>query len=427
MLQLVHGHADSDIRSPNTLLALQEMTAAGYVDPADAEQLVRAHAFLRTVEHRLQLVDEQQVHTIPDEPGAVERLARVMGYRDTADADASEALWHDLRRQELTVRGIHERVYFRPLLEAFASTEGALSPEAAVARLVAFGFTDARRTQAAVRELTRGLNRASRLMQQMLPLMLDWLSTSPDPDLGLLQLRNLLAGKQRHAALVEAFRESPQAAQRLCEVLGTSRLLGDTLAHNPDLVSRLPDPARLATPTRAALVNSASNAAAWRATSAERQDALRRWNDRNRFGVAARDLFGQADVSAVGHDLSTLGEAVVEVGLAGLDPQVPVAVIAMGRFGGAELSYGSDLDVIFVFDGSGAAARPARPTGWPPACCGSWAVHPGRAHLRDGRRPAAGGSAGLDGPQPGGVPLVLGALRTGVGAPGHDPGSARGR
>ena len=84
LLQLVHGHADSDIRSPNTLLALQEMAAAGYVDPADADQLVQAHAFLRTVEHRLQLVDEQQVHTVPDEPGAVERLARVMGYRDTA-------------------------------------------------------------------------------------------------------------------------------------------------------------------------------------------------------------------------------------------------------------------------------------------------------------------------------------------------------
>ena len=354
LLQLVHGHADSDIRSPNTLLALEEMTAAGYVDPADATELVTAHAFLRTVEHRLQLVDEQQVHTVPEDPDAVEHLARVMGYRDTPDGDASEALWRDLRRQQLTVRGIHERVYFRPLLEAFASTEGALSPEAAVARLVAFGFTDAKRTQAAVRELTRGLNRASRLMQQMLPLMLDWLSTSPDPDLGLLQLRNLLAGKPRPTALLEAFRESPEAAQRLCLLLGTSRLLGDTLAHNPDLVTRLPYPERLATHPRDQLVANATSAAAWRATRGERQEALRRWNDRNRFGVAARDLFGVADISTVGRDLTTLGEAVVEVALAGLAPKVPFAVIAMGRFGGAELSYASDLDVIFVFDGAGA-------------------------------------------------------------------------
>jgi len=355
LLQLVHGHADSDIRSPNTLLALEEMTGAGYVDPTDARQLVKAHAFLRTVEHRLQLVDEQQVHTVPDDPAAVEHLARVMGYRDTPRGEASAQLWHELRRQQLSVRGIHERVYFRPLLEAFASTEGALSPEAAVARLVAFGFTDARRTQAAVRELTRGLNRASRLMQQMLPLMLDWLSTSPDPDLGLLQLRNLLSGKQRHTTLVEAFRESPEAAQRLCTLLGTSRLLGDTLAHNPDLVTRLPYPDRLATHPRTELVANASSAAGWRPSTTARQEALRRWNDRNRLGIAARDLFGLADISTVGRDLSTLAEAVVEVALAGLEPQIPFAVIAMGRFGGAELSYASDLDVIFVFDGAGAA------------------------------------------------------------------------
>jgi len=355
LLQLVHGHADADIRSPNTLLALQEMTAAGYVDAGDAEQLVEAHAFLRTVEHRLQLVDEQQVHTVPDDPGAVEHLARVMGYRDTPDADASEGLWRDLRRQELTARSIHERVYFRPLLEAFASTGGALSPEAAVARLVAFGFTDARRTQAAVRELTRGLNRASRLMQQMLPLMLDWLSVSPDPDLGLLQLRNLLAGRQVHATLVETFRESPEAAQRLCLLLGTSRLLGDTLAHNPDLVPRLPIASRLGTAPPAELVERAASAAAWRSSPPQRQHALRRWNDRNRFGVAARDVFDLADVSTVGRDLTHLAESVIEVSLAALEPRVPFAVIAMGRFGGGELSYASDLDVIFVFDGTGAA------------------------------------------------------------------------
>ncbi len=356
LLQLVHGHADADIRSPNTMLALEEMTGAGYVDPRDAAQLVTAHTFLRTVEHRLQLVDDQQVHTVPTDPAAVEHLARVMGYRDKPTGDASDGLWHDLRQQQVTVRAIHERVYFRPLLEAFASAEGALSPEAAVDRLVAFGFTDAKRTQAAVRELTRGLNRASRLMQQMLPLMLDWLSTSPDPDLGLLQLRNLLAGKQRHTTLVDAFRDSPEAAQRLCCVLGTSRLLGDTLAHNPDLVTRLPSAEQLATRATLELAASAQAATAWRADPADRQDALRRWNDRNRFGVAARDLFGLADISTVGRDLTRLGETVVEAALAGLAPTIDFSVIAMGRFGGAELSYGSDLDVIFVFDGTGPTA-----------------------------------------------------------------------
>ncbi len=225
----------------NTLVALDEMARAGYVDPDDAAQLVDAHRFLRTVEHRLQLVDDQQVHTVPDDPVAVDHLARVLGYRDTPAGDAAEGLWGDLRRHQLAVRAIHERIYFRPLLEAFASTSGALSPEAAADRPRRVRLHRCPRTQAAVRELTRGLNRTSRLMQQLLPLMLDWLSTSPDPDLGLLQLRNLLSAKPRQATLVEAFRESPEAARRLCLILGTSRLLGDTLARNPDLVARLPE------------------------------------------------------------------------------------------------------------------------------------------------------------------------------------------
>jgi len=356
LLQLVHGHADADLRSPTTLAALDEMGDAGYIDPEDATRLAEAYRMLRTVEHRLQLVDEQQVHTMPTDPDAVEHIARVLGYRDTTRGTAAEQLDTDLRRRRLGVRSIQQRVYFRPLLEAFAAGEGALSPEAAVARMQAFGFTDAKRTQAAVRELTRGLNRSSRLMQQMLPLMLDWLSASPDPDLGLLQLRNMLTGPQRQTTLVEAFRESPESAQRLSMLLGTSRLLGATLARNPDLVVRLPDPKRLSTRPRDELVTSASDAVSWRATRAEKQEAMQRWNDRNRLGIAARDVLGAADVHIVGRDLSTLAEASVQAALDTLDPQVAFAVLAVGRLGGAELSYASDLDVIFVFDGPGAGA-----------------------------------------------------------------------
>ena len=359
LLQLVHGHADRGLRSATTLVALAEMTAAGYIDPDDGARLADAYTLLRTVEHRLQLVDEQQVHTVPTDPGALDHLARVLGYRDVPEGTASDQFERMLRHHQLAVRAIHQRVYFRPLLEAFATGDGALSPEAAVARLQAFGFTDALRTQAAVRELTRGLNRSSRLMQQMLPLMLDWLSSSPDPDLGLLQLRNLLTGPQRQATLIEAFRESPEAAQRLCTILGTSRLLGDVLARNPDLVVRLPEPDRLATRPRAELVVSASQLITWRTSGTARQEALRRWNDRHRLGVAARDVLGTADVCTVGRDLTSLAEATVEAALTSLAPTLPFAVIALGRFGGAELSYASDLDVIFVFDGTGSAYREA--------------------------------------------------------------------
>ncbi len=109
------------------------------------------------------------------------------------------------------MRSIHERLYFRPLLEALAGRRVAAQPEAAAEALAAFGFVDAERTRAAVRELTRGLTRSSRLMQQLLPLVLDWLSASPDPDLGLLGLRNLAAGERRAA---DAGRRLPRLARR---------------------------------------------------------------------------------------------------------------------------------------------------------------------------------------------------------------------
>ena len=356
LLQLVHGHADSDLRSPTTEVALEELATAGYVDLDDAARMADAYRLLRTVEHRLQLADEHQVHTLPTRRAELDQLARVMGYRDAPEASAAERLEQDLRSRQLAVRSIHERVYFRPLLEAFASTEGVLSPEAAVERLHAFGFTDAKRSQAAVRELTRGLNRTSRLMQQVLPLLLDWLSTSPDPDLGLLQLRNLFAAAERQPSLVEAFRESPDAARRLCQILGTSRLLGDILARNPDLVARLPYAERLQTRPRHELVDGAAQVSAWRAERGARQEALHRWFDRHLLGIAARDVAGFADIREVGRDLTRLAEATLDAALDLIDPQLPFAVVALGRFGGGELSYASDLDVIFVFDGSGAAA-----------------------------------------------------------------------
>lgn len=351
VLQLVHGRTDPDLRSPTTLTALAEMRAGGYVAPDDADGLVDAYRFLRRVEHALQIEDDQQTHTLPTDRDHRRRVARVLGYRGTPESDATDAFDRDLARRRNIVRRIHERLYFRPLLDALAGA-GRMSPDAAATALASFGFADADRTRAAVWELTRGLTRSSRMMQQLLPLVLDWLSTSPDPDLGLLGLRKLASGEQRTMELANAFRDSPEVARRLCQVLGTSGLLGDILAANPDLIVRLADVDRLQTLDQGALMDSAERALDWRTDVDDRQQALRRWRERHLLGVAARDVFGAADVVTVGADLGALAEASVAAGLASLEPKVPFAVVALGRFAGGELSYASDLDVLFVHEGS---------------------------------------------------------------------------
>ena len=351
VLQLVHGRTDPDLRSPTTLTALAEMRAAGYVAPDDADGLADAYRFLRRVEHALQIEDDQQTHTLPTDRDHRRRVARVLGYRGTPESGATDAFDRDLARKRNVVRRVHERLYFRPLLDAFAGA-GRMSPDAAATALASFGFADADRTRAAVRELTRGLTRSSRMMQQLLPLVLDWLSTSPDPDLGLLGLRKLASGEQRTMELANAFRDSPEVARRLCQLLGTSGLLGDVLAANPDLIVRLADVDRLQTLGHGALVDSAERALDWRSDVDDRQQALRRWRGRHLLGVAARDVFGAADVVTVGADLGALAEASVAAALASLETKVPFAVVALGRFAGGELSYASDLDVLFVHDGS---------------------------------------------------------------------------
>ncbi len=355
LLQLVHGRHDRALRSPTTLDALAELAAAGYLDGDDAVTLGVAYRFLRTVEHRVQLVDERQLHEVPADPGERERLARVLGFRGSPEATALATFDAALARCRATVRSVHERVYFRPLLEAFSgATEGPLSAEATEARLSAFGFTDAERTRQAVRELTRGLTRSSRLMDQLLPLLLGWLADSPDPDRGLLGLRTLASSPTLSSELVRAFRESAETARRLCLVLGTSPLLANLVRHNPDLISTLGDDRDLSERPHDELRDRAASSLRWRQAGGHNA-GLKRFKERELVRIAVRDLIGLAEVEAIAVELTALAEATLEAAVSALEPGVAFSVVALGRFGGAELSYASDLDVVFVYDGHEAA------------------------------------------------------------------------
>ena len=138
-------------------------------------------------------------------------------------------------------------------------------------------------------------------MQQMLPLLLDWLSSSPDPDLGLLGLRNLASGPQRSMELATAFRESPQVAQRLCRLLGTSRMLGELLRRNPDMIDSLGDPSSLRLRTRDELVADTTRGARMaREEPIEQWLALKRFTDREGLRIAAHDVLDFLEVTRGG-------------------------------------------------------------------------------------------------------------------------------
>jgi glutamate-ammonia-ligase adenylyltransferase len=369
LLQLVHGGRDPALRLRATLPALAELAEAGYVAAPDAAALAIAYRFLRTVEHRLQLVEEAQVHTVPADRPSRDRLARVLGFAGKPLETPAERFDTVLARHQGTGRAIHERLYFRPLLEAFAARgttlargqqgagERGVAPDAAEERLAAFGFADAERTRQALSELTRGLTRSSRMMQQLLPLLLDWLSESPDPDQGLVGLRTLAGSPHRRDLLVTGFRESPEVARRLCLLLGTSRRLGEIIARHPDFVELLDDKSALSDLDADKLVEKALIAVDQ--APDRRAGALRNFFEIETVRIAAQDILGLAGLSETGRALSDLGAAVVTAALHAVAPDAPMAVIAMGSFGGNEIAYGSDLDVLIVFDSSDATTAKA--------------------------------------------------------------------
>lgn len=366
LLQLVHGQADPTIRVPSTLGAIAALADGGYIAGDDASTLQTAYRFLRTVEHRLQIYEGEQAHSLPTSASRREHLARVLGYRARGPTSAAEQLDTDLRNHRSRVRAIHERLFFRPLLEVFnppaptpeadaAPAQLPLRHDAVAVRLAAFGFTDASRTRQAVVELTRGFSRVSTLMQRTLPLLLDWLSEAPDPDGGLLGLRTLADEPLSRDRLVSVCRESPAGARQLCRLLGTTERFARDFRRYPDALRELAGGEFLRRPTREELDRRAASSLAWRSGEGGIETGLRAFAAAERLRIAARDVLAIEDP---GPALSDLADAVITAALRHAEPQVPIAVIGMGRLGGRELGHGSDLDLLFVHDlapGSGPA------------------------------------------------------------------------
>ena len=143
LLQLVHGRADHALRAPATLDALAVLGAEGYIRPDDAAALSDAYRWLRNVEHRIQLWELRQTHELPADPVSRDRLAKGMGYRDLPAQTAAAAFERDLVERRAEVRTIHERLFYRPLLEAFADSPAVRLDEAGASRqAAAFGFED---------------------------------------------------------------------------------------------------------------------------------------------------------------------------------------------------------------------------------------------------------------------------------------------
>jgi [glutamine synthetase] adenylyltransferase / [glutamine synthetase]-adenylyl-L-tyrosine phosphorylase len=373
LLQLVHGRGDRSLRLTGTLPTLRALVSNGYVDEEDAGAFADAYRMLRTVEHRLQLAHERRTHTIPDDPGRQEWLARSLGYRPDGDAPARNGFLRELAVVQGRVRALHAKLFYRPLLERYAAVPAAaagvsvpvevvaMGDEAAVERLTALGFRDGATALRDVRSLTAGVSRRARTVRAVLPAVLQVLQDTPDPDTGLTSFRELVEAQGDSAELLGYLRDHPPAAELLGRVLGTSRVAGELLTGQPQGIEWLRDERVLTEPrTRDELVRLAVGRLHWQDTTA----ALRRLKRIELLRIVLRDLAGETTVGGVGDELTALGEACLtgalraelrrqarELGLSSPDElPVGVAIVGMGKLGGGELTYASDLDVLFVHE-----------------------------------------------------------------------------
>ncbi|MFC7363433.1 bifunctional [glutamine synthetase] adenylyltransferase/[glutamine synthetase]-adenylyl-L-tyrosine phosphorylase [Nocardioides astragali] len=358
LLQLVHGRADPSLREGATLSALTQLTRGGYVGREDGEKLHEAYAFLRTLEHRIQLYQLRRTHVLPEDEASLRRLGRSLGHL-SEPAVQLDKQWRYHRRE---VRRLHEKLFYRPLLGAVAKlpgTEARLSLEAAEARLAALGYADPKAALRHLEALTSGVSRTSDIQRTLLPVLLEWFADSADPDAGLFGFRRISESLGRTPWYLTMLRDEGEVAQRLAHVLGTSRYATDLLEREPQGVKMLGEPL---VPLSAEAALAEMQALLERAESPEAAvGAVRAVRRRELLRIACGELVAGTDVAVVGQGLSRLTDATLQATLdiatesvcaqRGLEaPPSRIAVIAMGRYGGFELSYGSDADVMFVHE-----------------------------------------------------------------------------
>ncbi|ACY98647.1 MULTISPECIES: bifunctional [glutamine synthetase] adenylyltransferase/[glutamine synthetase]-adenylyl-L-tyrosine phosphorylase [Thermomonospora] len=367
LLQLVHGRADETLRSRGTLEALSLLSEGGYVGRDDAAGLASAYRFLRNVEHLLQLHRLRRTHTVPDDPADLRRLGRALGLR-TDPVGEFTRLW---RRHARTVRTLHEKLFYRPLLRAVArlpEEEARLTPEAARTRLVALGFTDPAGALRHIQALTSGVSRRAAIQRTLLPVMLGWFASAPDPDAGLLGFRQVSDALGTTPWYLRLLRDDVTVAERMAKVLASSRYATDLLLRAPEAVAILGNDAELAPRPFEALLNEALAAVRRRedddrdahASAEDAVAAVRGLRRRELFRISVGDLLGLIDVRTVGEALTDIATVTIEAALQAAINKIEmerrgplptrITVVAMGRFGGRELGYGSDADVMFVHD-----------------------------------------------------------------------------
>lgn len=361
LLQLVHGRTDTTLRCRSTLAALTALSDGGYISRSHATQLAQYYKFLRTLEHRVQLFRFRRSHLVPKSTAELQRIAASLAAAipEIRDADDLERYWQKIRAD---VRALHLEIYYRPLIPAVAklsADEVTLEPHAAQARLAAIGYRDPRGALTHIRALTAGISRTAMIQRHLLPVLIGWFGAGPNPDQGLRSFRVLSEQMGATPWYMRTLRDSSVAAERLAKILSCAKYVAEQLPKLSEAISWLDDDALLAPRTRSELQDELDSLLSRRNTPEEISLAGRYLRRKELLRTALAQLLGLIDETAVQRAICAAGEIAIDACYRAARQKIctahgfvelpfEFAVIALGRFGGEELSYASDADVIFV-------------------------------------------------------------------------------
>ena len=363
--QLILGGRNPALRSPVTLAAIEALREDGLVSDGAASDLSAAYLFLRTLEHRLQMIEDQQTHTMPKSAEEIAHIVCFMGFADTAAFGA--VLLHHLN----TVQGHYLRLFEREA--PLAAGEGSLvftgvedDPET-IQTLANMGFRDPSHIAQAIRGWHHGRIRATRsarareILTRLMPALLDALAATADPDAAFAQFDRFISRLPAGVQLFSLFLANTHLLRLVSDICGSAPSLADYLARSPGVLDALLDPGFLGSlPSRGQLEEMLGSQLQSARGHEGALDAARRFAKEQIFRCGVQIIEGTLAAAAAGPAFAAIAETTIGGLLSASETELAPAVgrvrggafcvVAMGKLGGREMTAASDLDLIFIYD-----------------------------------------------------------------------------
>jgi glutamate-ammonia-ligase adenylyltransferase len=362
--QLILGGRDPSLRSPRTLEALNALETRGVISRAAREELSIAYDFLRKVEHRLQMIEDQQTHELPKSDEALDRVARFSGFGDTKEFK-TEVLKH-LRKVESNYAQLFEQE--APLAAEGGSLvfTGVDDDPNTIETLTNMGFSGPSIIATAIRGWHHGRIRATRtqrsreILTRLIPSLLEALSKSADPQNAFVHFDRFISGLPGGVQVFSLLLAHPELLTLIAEIAGSAPRLAEYLGRNAGALDALIDPDFLTKiPEHEELSAKFTNERARFVGFEGALDAARRFAREEMFRIGVQVIQGKTEATRAGPAYAAIAETII----ANLQPVVEAdiaashgklsgggfVVLALGKLGGREMTAGSDLDLVFVY------------------------------------------------------------------------------